>query len=276
MLAACLAAAPGPADAGAGAQEAKRRIGLAGYQLVLSERIARAACYHAMGIAAQRHAEMLVTARGDFGAGIDALLDGSARHGIGPAADPRVRAALGKLAAIWAGYESALSAAATDRQALADLDMHVLPVLVASDRVARAIRSSDGVAAVPDDLAQAINLAGWQRMLTQRAAKEYCLIAAGVDPASNRAALAETVALFDRHLDGLIEGSDALRLMPAPDETLVAQFREVAALWQPLRARFLEAAGGTTPGHDDLSAVAASVDAVLRSAEDALWIYETL
>jgi len=55
----------------------------------------------------------------------------------------------------------------------------------------------------PQTVAAALNKAGRQRMLVQRAAKAWLLLGLGVLPAQARTLLAESIALFDAQLDEL-------------------------------------------------------------------------
>jgi hypothetical protein len=57
-----------------------------------------------------------------------------------------------------------------------------------------------------------INLAGKQRMLTQKMTKELLLVANGIDADANKANLGKTVALFQSTLTGLLDGDEGLGL----------------------------------------------------------------
>lgn len=57
-----------------------------------------------------------------------------------------------------------------------------------------------GQAATPRTVAAAVNIAGRQRALTQRAAKAWLMTGLGVTPPQARALLAESTALFERQL----------------------------------------------------------------------------
>lgn len=84
-----------------------------------------------------------------------------------------------------------------------------------------------------------INLAGRQRMLTQRLTKAALGIAAGT--AGYQAELAETVQQFDATLAGLLDGgavvyADQQVTLPSTTDPLVrAELAEVSSLWQQLQ-----------------------------------------
>ena len=83
------------------------------------------------------------------------------------------------------------------------------------------------------ELANSINLAGKQRMLTQKMSKEALLIKLGVSKEENTKKLEKTSALFDKTLKGLQYGDKSLELASADDKKLQAQLEEVKKLWEP-------------------------------------------
>ncbi len=77
---------------------------------------------------------------------------------------------------------------------------------------------------------RAVNLAGRQRMLSQKMTKEF-LAEAGVADAQTAARMPETMALFDRSQRGLADGDGELGLAGASDPGLRDQLGKVDALW---------------------------------------------
>ena len=94
------------------------------------------------------------------------------------------------------------------------------------------------------ELAVQINLSGRQRMLTQKMSKEAFLVALGVDPEENRQNAAKTAALFERTLKGLMQGDEALKLAPAPNEKILAQLKKVEGLWRRFKPLIEKVAAG--------------------------------
>ncbi len=81
-----------------------------------------------------------------------------------------------------------------------------------------------------------INLAGKQRMLTQKMSKEALFIAKGIDVDANKASLTKTVALFDKTLTGLISGDESLGLPATTNKDILAQLKVVTDLWVPFKS----------------------------------------
>ncbi len=93
-----------------------------------------------------------------------------------------------------------------------------------------------------------INLAGRQRMLTQKMTKEVMFIANGLNVHED---VKGTKKLFDNTLKGLIDGNTEMGLPPAKTEDIRAQLKVVAGLWSDFQSTIDEAAGGGLSGDGD-------------------------
>ncbi len=76
-----------------------------------------------------------------------------------------------------------------------------------------------------------INLAGKQRMLTQKMSKEALFIAKGIDVKANTESLKKTAELFDKTLNGLVNGDNSLKLPKTTNKEILAQLKKVSELW---------------------------------------------
>ena len=83
--------------------------------------------------------------------------------------------------------------------------------------------------------ANVINLAGKQRMLTQKMSKEALFIAKGIDTKANIEALKKTEALFDKTLKGLVNGDEELKLPKTTNKEILAQLKKVSELWDSMK-----------------------------------------
>ncbi len=86
-------------------------------------------------------------------------------------------------------------------------------------------QSSDGVV---------INLAGKQRMLTQKMTKEALAYSNGNGSLND---LKKTVDLFDKTLNGLIDGDHKLNLPKTEDEIILSKLNDVKKLWKPFKEK---------------------------------------
>ncbi|MCP4041622.1 MAG: methyl-accepting chemotaxis protein, partial [Gammaproteobacteria bacterium] len=77
--------------------------------------------------------------------------------------------------------------------------------------------------------AAGINMAGRQRMLSQRLAKEVLLVAQN---AEQRATVKRTIALFEESSQKLLQGDPAMGINPVTDPAIVTQLGNVERLWK--------------------------------------------
>ncbi|MCK0154636.1 type IV pili methyl-accepting chemotaxis transducer N-terminal domain-containing protein [Alcanivorax sp. S6407] len=105
--------------------------------------------------------------------------------------------------------------------------------------------------------AEAVNISGRQRMLTQRMMKNYLLIGAGIQADKAQRQLDEAVALFEEQLLELRDYS--------PSDTISRQLDTVEALWLPHRLRIISEpskTGTSTLMKDNLTLLKACDDVV--------------
>jgi len=99
-------------------------------------------------------------------------------------------------------------------------------------------------------MSDAVNMAGRQRMLTQRIIKAYCQIGLGLEPTDSRRQMDEAIARFEAQLAQLKAF--------APDGTTRQALQRVESLWLPFRSL---AAGPVT--RDGARRLLAQDDAIL-------------
>ncbi len=87
------------------------------------------------------------------------------------------------------------------------------------------------MAQTPEYATNVINLAGKQRMLTQKMSKEALLIIKGIEVEKNRADLKETITLFDKTLHGLRDGDKDLGLPKTKDKEILKDLDQGVRLW---------------------------------------------
>jgi hypothetical protein len=119
-----------------------------------------------------------------------------------------------------------------------------------------------------------INLAGKQRMLTQKMSKEAFFIAKGIDVEANTANLKKTAALFDKTLKGLVDGDSSLNLPKTENKEILAQLQKVADLWAPFKANIDKiSAGSAGLGAETLEAISKENVPLLKNMNAAVQMY---
>eukprot|EP00933_Yihiella_yeosuensis_P064344 TRINITY_DN676_c0_g1_i2.p1 TRINITY_DN676_c0_g1~~TRINITY_DN676_c0_g1_i2.p1 ORF type:complete len:883 (+),score=201.68 TRINITY_DN676_c0_g1_i2:101-2749(+) len=78
-----------------------------------------------------------------------------------------------------------------------------------------------------------IDVAGRQRMLSQRMAKEFLFVAKGVDVETNKKRMAGSIKLFDDSLKDLINGNSAKKILAQPNIRISQGLSVVLGLWNP-------------------------------------------
>ena len=258
----------GPAEDGA------RKVNLSGRQRMLTQRMAKAVCFKAIGIDAGMHDGMAREAHALFASTLAGLRNGDADLGVLPTTDPATLEALSKVDVAWADFGPAViaaldgDAAAQERVFATNAD-----ILGLSDAaVGEYVRTVDGSRIEPS-LAKAIDVAGRQRMLSQKMAKEFCQIVRGA-PGDMRATMADTADLFESSHFALLSGDglEGIAPPPSPDvEYLLLSVAEtVSAFLKPIRA----VAGGAAPTDEDIQMVATLNNRILVDMNEAVWLYE--
>ncbi len=82
------------------------------------------------------------------------------------------------------------------------------------------------------ELATTINLAGKQRMLSQKMTKEIFLIKSGIDKDKNIKQLKKSITLFNQILNGLIKGDKQLNLVAIKDLDIQNQLKDLEKIWK--------------------------------------------
>eukprot|EP00931_Biecheleriopsis_adriatica_P001247 TRINITY_DN10152_c0_g1_i7.p1 TRINITY_DN10152_c0_g1~~TRINITY_DN10152_c0_g1_i7.p1 ORF type:complete len:919 (-),score=267.14 TRINITY_DN10152_c0_g1_i7:154-2817(-) len=111
-----------------------------------------------------------------------------------------------------------------------------------------------------------IDVAGRQRMLSQRMSKEFLFIAKGFEVEKNKAALTGSIKLFDTSLSALVNGSTDLGIAAAPNQLVAAGLQVVVDLWKDFKALLEDNVAKETYGKSVLDAVAAGNVPLLKKS----------
>ncbi|MEO5362514.1 MAG: type IV pili methyl-accepting chemotaxis transducer N-terminal domain-containing protein [Magnetococcus sp. DMHC-8] len=217
-------------------------INLAGKQRMLTQKMGKEMLLVLMGVHAAENRHNLEGTAILFDRTLKGLLQGDAGLGLVKVDHPDIVAQLHGVAECWVLFQRHVHDVLTGRMAHRALDRMADDNLALLDSMNKAVEMYVALARKNQgdpfqvSLFTVINLSGRQRMLTQKMTKEWLLILHGVDPEGHRARLKETMALFDRTQDGLLEGNAELGLPGTRDGAIRNQLGKVKTLWSQYRS----------------------------------------
>ncbi len=214
-------------------QEMGTVINLAGKQRMLTQKMSKEILLIAKGIDVDANKASLKKTADLFDKTLKGLINGDADLGLPKTTDSAILAQLKKVSELWAEFKPNVDAALSgnlDKAVLEKVAAQNLPLLKNMNKAVQMYAKLSGSNLDPA-MATTINLAGKQRMLTQKMTKELLLIANGIDVDANKANLKKTVALFERTLKGLLDGDSELGLPGTKDAAIRAQLDEVQEMW---------------------------------------------
>ena len=256
--------------------EAANRVNFADRQRMLTQQIARNACFVMANIDPERFAAKTETAVRQFDTALKGLRYGDANLGLFAETRAEVLAHLTTIEELWATFGPA------SRQIAAG-DMHPVPMMQLiglnletrkhmNDAVG-AIRSGTGKVAISEDLARTIDIAGRQRMLSQQASKELCFTILRIDGAGASGQLDKTVAAFDVAMQRLLEGAPEDGIVPPPNRQVKKQLERTARVWKQFKDVMNEFSTNPDLPDGDRVMLANMSDQVLREMDLAVKMY---
>ena len=125
-------------------------------------------------------------------------------------------------------------------------------------------------------LAITIGTASRQRLLSQRMAKEFFLIAYRHQVRRNTSRLKESTELFDQSMNALIQGSPQERLIAPPTLEIRSQLEAARQVWVQIKPLMEPALVGNVPNEDEIVKVADLTADLLEAIGQALTLYMAL
>lgn len=223
-------------------------LNLSGKQRMLSQKMSKEAMLVALEIDKAANLESLSKTVRLFDSTLTGLRRGDKNLGLPKTSAKRILRQLDRVDGVWADFKPVMDAVIGTGVAESE---HVALIAKKSGPLLKQMNKAVGLYEKDarkggmkgnSDLAVTINLAGKQRMLTQKMSKEYFLIAYGHDVENNMLSLLETYSLFDRTLKGLLEGDEVLGLPATKDSEIRAQLKVVEKMWNELKPIFDQAA----------------------------------
>lgn len=238
--AALLVATPASAEKIGGVSDSADRIRLASQLPTLTQQVAAASCSLTSDVDVEEAHDILVTATQMFDRYIVALRDGDEDlHILGPETNRRMLHDLDLVEEEWQAIHGAIDSVIADGHDVDSahiIDDHNLKLLELTS-----ILASDVAAhyAHPFEIStadlQSMQLAGRQRLLTQKMAKDACEIWTGYHAEEGREDLVGSMVIFENSLRALRDGFPAAGIKPAPNDIIRADLDSLLARWAVLK-----------------------------------------
>lgn len=253
----------------------KLRIDHAGRQRMLTQRMTKSSCLYLNGIDAEAQENSARQASALFEETLSALRNGDPERGWQPEEDTHILELLDTL-------ETETRSLTRSVQQVAAQDTHSVvvkliaernvPILKLMNSAVGEVQRVYGAKDVPADVAKTINVAGRQRMLSQKMVKDACFLFTGQNVDVARADLKAAIALFDSSLQMLLEGDEGAQIVK-PGRAVRAKHQEVAAIWAKIAPTLRAAAASGGMDLQVLTSLAVEGDALLAAANSAVKAY---
>jgi len=257
-------------------------LNLSGKQRMLTQKMSKEIMLVALKIEADKNLTNLQKTAGLFNKTLKGLRSGSDELGLPPTSSKRILRQLDKIDSIWATFypvvQDVLKNKAVSKENIAFLADNNIPLLKNMNKAVGLYEKDakkGGLKAAPG-LAATINLAGKQRMLTQKMSKEFLFIAYGYDVDNNKLSLLETHTLFERTLKGLLDGDDVLGLPGTKSAAIRDQLGVVDGLWKNFKpiVAFASDPKTTAIPNDKIVELANTNIPLLKNMNKAVGMYE--
>ncbi|MEO0428963.1 MAG: type IV pili methyl-accepting chemotaxis transducer N-terminal domain-containing protein [Pseudomonadota bacterium] len=263
------------------ASVAKRHVNLSALQPMLAEQIAKAACFARLDINRTANLGYLDGSYELFDMTRRGLREGNKALGLQTEPNQSVITALNSLDRVSQNWNAQVSAAGGSVSLSDELffaitsatDKVVTAAAKVAERTERAYAVGDR--SFPLEVSLRIKLASRQRTLSQRMAKDLCLIEAGFAAEAHRASLQEGIALFEASLSALRDGFPAFSLAAEKNPAQRAQLEFVATLWDEVKPIYARAAEGQAPTAAELRLISWQNNQILSQMNAAVFNYET-
>lgn len=275
LCAAMMTAAPQAASAATTAQlnSHNERINFSGKLRMLSQRVAAASCNLNAGVDVEGRTKVLTNARVEFDKILGGLQTGNGDLKIeGAETNADILAKASAVSAAWSDISAAsiaLMQEGTDAASMETINSQNMALLDATKALVASIVSVYAISGEDAALGQTIDVAGRQRMLTQKMSKEACQILSGDAAAVEK--LQATMALFESALINLRDGTNGMIKPPNPDvkDGLAHAWDD----WQSVKPILEAAMTGGTLSMEDRAALAKGLDTEMRDMNKVVGLY---
>ncbi len=255
--------------------QASKIIDIAGRQRMLSQRMTKSACLTVADVNYTTNYSDMITAHNDFLRAHTGLRRGSVELGILPVTMEDAVAEMQIVDAHWRVVSPFIgqiaSSGTISGNDLFALDHHSLILAATTGETVTTIAEGYAKNIADISLAQTItvDIAGRQRMLSQKMVKEMCMITVMGLAADD---LEGTIKIFEASMNALISGSPEAGVL-LPSAPVLAKLIEAENLWITLRPAAVAACEGDTPSPETLAEFSVKMEDFLRAMNEVVGLY---
>lgn len=270
LLLCCAIARSGLADS----DELLRKTNLVAIQNMLTQRLAKAACFIGTFTETDQYRDVLVQSREMFDANLVILKEGHDAYGISSATDRVVLDQLMDLQPMWDRLKFASDLLAETPQH-PGLDVNMIedfniPTLKLTEELGEYYRSQ--ITDEPE-AAEMVRLTGRLATLSQRAAKEFCMTSYGLSANINRNALARSIQEFDQILEDLSVGNEAFDIIAPPATEFVQALNELKREWSAPKRVMMAIANNMRAKTSDFMVISRTNETILNQSRKIADLY---
>jgi hypothetical protein len=226
----------------------KKRVNLSGRQRMLTQRMTKLAILVSSNINKKENTKRLVKFSNLYNQTLMAFRDGDAQMGCIPSNGKKIKEQIAVIEKEWKPFYKKVKIIAEgkdkDGKALEYMVSKNEHLLKISNELVKRYEKSNKTANYLDKARlHIVNVAGRQRMLTQKMTKEKLMIAKGKKGYS--AKLKKTIKLFDDSLNALINGDEKQTIVKPANKKIKKQLAIVDGIWKRLKPLYEKAKPST-------------------------------
>ncbi len=216
----------------------KKTINLSGKERMLTQNMTKLALQSSLNIQRDKSRKSLKKVADLYGKTLNGFKNGDSDLGLKATTNKKVKEQIAIVEKAWKPFYEAVNKIVEGK----DKDGKALKYIVANDEellklsndlVGAYEASNTSVNYLEKARLHTVNIAGRQRMLTQKMTKEKLLILKGQKEYVPK--LAKTIKLFDTSLTALIKGDKSQNITKPSNEKIVKQLKVVSKLWAELK-----------------------------------------
>jgi len=211
-------------------------INLSGKQRMLTQKMSKEAMLIKLGIDKKANKESLKKTSTLFDKTLKGLEVGDSSLGLVATDDKKIQEQLKKVESLWKPFYKRIEAIYSEKDLSSKtfdyINKHNLELLKQMNKAVFMYATLGNKGGNRLKMANDINLAGKQRMLTQKIAKDLLFYQAGIEPKKALKSLTSSIKLFDKTLKGLYSGDKKLNLVGTKLPKIRKQLDIVQSNWQ--------------------------------------------